>query len=754
MNEQPTLQGEQELVDRFLEENVLFMAPDMDIMLSHGLSEISPIEQNALNNLPDPDTMSIIRARLETGCTESFELVEQMGAAPGAKWGDLIVGVFSVGGDLSVASMGGVLLFSILAQMPVKFMVRYWENEPSVGLKPGDIFVHNDTRYGNVHNADFSVILPIFDGDKLVCFAGCIVHEGENGSCEPGGIPPSAESPFDEGLRMPPMRVGENYTLRRDVVTFLQHSTREPKLMLAGLKSRLHACIRVQKRVEELINAYGSDAVIGTIRQTLIDTEAAARDRLRAWPDGIVRTTSFSDSTLRENVLMKLNVALEKRDDELVIDFRGSAPEIQNRSVNTIVSSLKAMLAQQFLTYVWPDLPRNQAVFAPITVKTDDKSIMHCSDDAATAQAMMSFFPAFGGVQRCCAKFLYSSDHRSTEIISNWWHMIDTLLHAGVTQHGEPIGNIGPDINGMGGAARWNRDGEHAIAPIFATMVDLGEQELIEEELPMLRLTWQGMQQDKQGYGKFRGGHGGQNITTVKDTPMWAYVTSANQSKFPTGIGLFGGYSSGCTPLCKVKGVNIFDIAESNPEVFTDYTIVDIMNNQPFEGATYTTHHMGMTPEVSQPGELYMIQMGPGSGYGDVLERDPQSVAKDYREGLISLWTAENVYAVILDPETSAVDEGATDEARAAVRKARLARGKSYEEFVAGWQTEKPPAHLPYFGSWDDPTVLHRGSPDDTCTTDNIQPVFLPNPHEAEVIRLRKELDDLVNKELGGVGHT
>ena len=52
-------------------------------------------------------------------------------------------------------------------------------------FKPGDIFIHNETRYGNIHNADFSVIMPIFAGDTLLCFAGCIVHEGECGATEP-----------------------------------------------------------------------------------------------------------------------------------------------------------------------------------------------------------------------------------------------------------------------------------------------------------------------------------------------------------------------------------------------------------------------------------------------------------------------------------------------------------------------------------------------------------------------------------------
>lgn len=740
---------DQEVVDKFLKDNVLFYGPDRDIMMDHEVSEISDVEARALENAPDAETRNIIRARIETGCTEAFELVENMGAAPGAKWGDMIVGVFSRNGDLSVASAGGVLLFSVLAQMPVRFMVKYWKDEPTVGLKPGDIFIHNETRYGNIHNADFSVIMPIFAGDTLLCFAGCIVHEGECGATEPGGIPPSAESPFDEGLRLSPMRVGENYTLKRDLVTFLQHSTREPKLMLAGLKSRLFACMRVQERVNELIDSYGSDAILATIRQTLTDTENEARRRLKTWPEGIIRSTIFADTTLREMVLSKINVEMTKKDDELIINFHGSAPEFRNRSVNTIVSSLKGMLAQQFLTFVWPDLPRNQAVFAPIKVKTDQNSFLHCSDDAATAQSMMSIFPAFGGIQHGLPKFLYSAGERATEIIAPWWHMIDTLLYAGITQHGEFVGNIASDINGMSGSARWNRDGEHAISPIFANYVDLGEQELIEEEIPMMRITWQRLQKDMQGFGKYRGGHGAQTIATVKDTPQWAFITTANMGKFPSVIGSFGGYGSGCTPMCKVKGVDIFKELEADPEFLKSYDTVDLMNDMPFKDGDYITSHMGMPPEVVERGELYCTQMGPGAGYGDVLERDPEMVAQDYRDELISNWTAENIYGVILNPRTAAVDRKGTDEARAAQRKQRLARGKPYKDFVAEWETDAPPEHLPYYGSWGDPEVLYRGSPDRTCSADAIEPTIMSDPAELEVARMRKRLNDMLDRGVG-----
>jgi acetone carboxylase, alpha subunit len=124
------------------------------------------------------------------------------------------------------------------------------------------------------------------------------------------------------------------------------------------------------------------------------------------------------------------------------------------------------------------------------------------------------------------------------------------------------------------------------------------------------------------------------------------------------------------------------------------------MNTQPFAGARYSTHHMGMAFELAEEGEVYMICQGSGGGYGDVLERDPDAVMRDVESGYLSGDTAREIYFVVYDPDTLAVDLAATEAARAAERQARLQRGRSYQEFVSEWVTPEPPEHLSYYGSW------------------------------------------------------
>ncbi|WP_051748894.1 hydantoinase B/oxoprolinase family protein [Nevskia soli] len=744
---------EQDLINQFLADNVLFLGPDPEIMENHDIAPRTDAEDKAMKKESDPAVLALVRDRLQAGCNETFEMLEQMGAAPGAKWGDLITGIFTPSGDLAVGSTGGVLLFACLVHHPIKFIKKYWEKEPTVGIREGDGFIHNDARYGNIHNTDQSLIIPIFHEGKLVAWAGATVHEGENGAIEPGGMPSAAEQVYDEGLKMSPFKVVENYELKKDLVTYLQNSVREPKLQYEDMKVKLFVCRRLEQRVKAAIAEFGVDAVISSLRRGLEDSKTEVQRRLTEWPEGKVRTVVMADSTLRENCLIKINLEMEKKGDELVLDFRGSSPEFANRCNNTVLSSLKGMLCQLFLMFVWPDLPRNQAVFAPIRVICDPKSTLRSSYTTPNAESMMTFFPAFTAAQLCVAKFLYNTPAKFTKVIAPWHNMIRTFIWGGMTQHNEMVGNLCADLNGMGGGARADRDGEHAIAPIFASMADTGEQELNEEEVPFIQIVSKKIMCDNQAFGKYRGGQGYEMIASNLKSNMWGFMVCCIGSKVSSTPGLFGGYSSPTYPLCKVKGVDTFEIMKSHPEKW-EFSIVDIMNKQPFEGAKYSTHHMGLQFELCNRGELYMIMQGSGGGYGDVLERDPDLVIRDIEENLISHEAAWRVYKAVFNPETLVLDRDATQKARDAERAARKKRGVPFKQFVKSWSKPEPPANIPYYGCWgEDCSTIYAGPfagvPRKVMRADNIEAVFMPNPKDVRIAELEDRIRTLEAKGRG-----
>ena len=120
--------------------------------------------------------------------------------------------------------------------------------------------------------------------------------------------------------------------------------------------------------------------------------------------------------------------------------------------------------------------------------------------------------------------------------------------------------------------------------------------------------------------------------------------------------------------------MNVSEVMEGKRDLLR-FSVEEIMNEQPFPGAHYSSHHMGLQLEFADPGELYVVTQGSGSGYGDVLEGDPELVAKDYLNGLISMRPVTEIYHVALDERTGAVDVEASRKARDAVRAQRLADG-------------------------------------------------------------------------------
>lgn len=736
---------EQALLDQFLADNRMFLGPDPELMRDHRLAARTAQEDAIMQKGLDPHQVHHVRGLLNAALSEGFQMVNQMGAAPGAKWGDLVTGIYTSSGDLAMIAPHGIIAFAACCFYPIKFIIKNWTNDPTVGVKDGDGFIHNDARYGGIHNTDQSMMMPLFYKGELVCWLSSTVHEGENGACEPGGMPAAAESKYDEGIKMPPFKVVEHFQLKRDLVTFLQNSVRDPKLQLEDMKVKLHAVMRLRERVTSILDQYGKEALLGTLRSHLEDTETEMRRRIRELPDGTTRVLQFMDSTLRENAMQKIQCALIKQGDRLILDFRGSAPQFMNRSVNTNIASFKAALVTGLLQNIWPDLPHTMAVLSPIEIITDRNSIMDAEGEMPQAMSLMPLFKACVVWTIPMNKLNYSVPHRYSAIIASQYDQAATFIYGGLTQHGDVTGNFCGDINGNGQGARSDADGEHSVSPVFGFMCDSGEHEINEEDTPIIRLGAQRLAKDRIGFGKYRGGLGYEQIATARGSALWGFMTGCEGSKFPSAQGLFGGYSCPAYQLMKIKGINVFEVLKKVPDTIDEFDILHLMNDRPIPGGKYSSHDMGMTFELCNEGEIYMICQGAGGGYGDVLERDPDLIMKDLREDLMSHDIARDIYQVVYDEQTLIVDKAATEAARAAYRKERIRRGKPFDEFCKEWVTPEPPAHIPYFGSWSDTAEIYATTMGQRIKMPaaQLQGAFMINPKDLRIAQLEGEVEQL-----------
>ena len=180
---------------------------------------------------------------------------------------------------------------------------------------------------------------------------------------------------------------------------------------------------------------------------------------------------------------------------------------------------------------------------------------------------------------------------------------------------------------------------------------------------------------------------------------------------------------------------------KETPELF-EASMATIMNERPVEGAEYTSHSMAVAFELYPEGELFMTSQGGGGGYGDVLDRDPELVVKDLEEGLISHTTASSLYGLVYDEKTLAADLEATAERRDAIRRARIEKGVSWDEFMATRVKAQPPEGVPFFGAWNGSKELYCG-PFGKALPSELPPIILPDPKDVEIQELKAKLSAL-----------
>jgi len=656
-------------------------------------------EEQAGMALLDDVEFEIFRHKMHMIALEGKETTMKLGASTAMRFGDVAFGLFTRQGDLSVCATG-IYHHAVLGQIPLKYVVKHWVDEPSVGVREGDSFFYNDPFYAGVHNADMGLAVPVFHQGRLICFIGAAVHTGEAGGNEPGGTSASARSKYDEGLLVPPIKIGENYQLKEDLLTMLAAMTRDPRTLILDIKARLAAVRIAQRRVLEVIEEKGPDAVIGGLRRILSMTGEAARRKVATLNDGVYRQPRFLDSVGTDAGLTKINLTVTKRGERIMLDFEGTSPAAMDRPINTFFQGIIGLSCVYFCGWLFHDLPANNGLLEAIDWHFPDNSIVNAQGDISTSLAPLVQVCFTQGMFLCGARMTYSRDPKRA--VAAWFSGFAIPVFGGLNQKGEPIADITPEINATGGGARSDMDGVDAAGAFFATMSDCGDVETTEEDRPFLYL-FRNYFQSSYGHGRFRGGAGVGLGLMVHNSPFLALGAMGAGVRFPTTLGLFGGYAVPPTFVQYVNGSNMGQMFDKgNPKRPT--SLEDIYRPGCPETGERHFHDVNMTVRPFGNGDTYYIAVGGGGGFGDPLERDPAAVVRDLRTGIVTRWAAEQVYHVVIDSDAFVLDAAATTRRREAARRARLKQGRPYAEFVREWSKQRPPtAILRYYGTYPDP---------------------------------------------------
>lgn len=639
---------------------------------------------------------SIFRHKLATIATEGKEVMAKLGVSSALRSEDSGTGIYTACGDMSSAA-AGVYYHALSGQLPIKYTLSKWGTESSVRIEDGDVFFSTDPVYGATHTPDQIAFMPVVVNGTLVTWVSAVAHQADVGAMEPG-LSALATNAWCDGVRLLPQKIGANFELREDLVQSIGNMTRVPDEQILDIKARVAACTRMVRRLKALAEDIGLEIFIGAVRRCVDDGRVQVRRRLKEFNDGTYRSTVFIDGVGGDMGLQRIHCAITKKGDELTVNLEGTSPQ-NPFSFNAYASMPVTTLANPFFSYLLSDVPPSVGLLDQIEMKIPDGTCLSASADAAVSCSLWPTFLLQAAAHCCTMKMAFDSDHKDKLSATQSANAVGGY-GVGVNQHGLLAADLYVDpVNGNGGGARPDGDGIDVFAGIWGNYMDTNDAEELELRGPYYKL-YSRIARDGHGFGKFRGGSGQDTAYVAHKVPSTiSHGTMGFGTKFPTAPGIFGGYSGNTTPGTYILDSNVAELmrtgewnAPTSTSELVDKRLCD--GEYHFDYATYPALNV-------KDGDVWMMVGAGGGGWGDVLERDPQMVVDDLRAGVITEYTAQEIYKVAYDSESLIVKTEETSDLRAQTRTERKALGKPYSEFMKEWEQQSPPEHaLKYFGEF------------------------------------------------------
>lgn len=495
-------------------------------------------------------------------------------------------------------------------------------------MEPGDVYCLNDPYEGGQHLPDIFIIKPIFvDGERLA-FAATVCHHSDVGGRVAGSNASDSTEIYQEGLRIPAIRLYEAGRPNDAVFRLLEKNVRIPRRVLGDLRAQLAACHIAEQAFTRFTRRYGATAVKRFMTELLAYTERMTRAAIRQLPDGEYTFEDWNDDDgIDIGVPIRLQVRIAKVDDRLIVDWTGSSPQVKG-AVNNTIASTRAATYTCIKSVLPLEIPNNAGFYAPIEVIAPLGTVTNAEPPAAVASRGLTNFRlvdcCFGALAKMLPNRVFAASEGGNTGITIGGYYSDR----------RPFVYVDFVCSAWGGRP-WT-DGLDGNAHIF---VNLASQpaEMCEIENPVEILACEFIQ-DSGGPGKFRGGMSVRRDYRFLEKEALLQVRSDRHVHRP--YGLYGGKPGR-------PSENILNPGTENRDI-------------------------GSKPSMMiKQDDVYRHEQPGAGGWGDPLERDAARVLKDVRNGFVSLASAADDYGVIIDPTSRRVDGSATHERRLTLRQRR-----------------------------------------------------------------------------------
>ena len=403
-------------------------------------------------------------------------------------------------------------------------------------VAPGDVILMNDPYHGGSHLPDLTIFVPIFAGERRLFWTVVRAHQSDIGGATHGAYNPNATEIWQEGLRIPPIKLYEQRRLRDDILDMLALNVRNPDDFRGDLAAMIGAAHLGERRMQKLFGELGADVVEAAIEAVLDAAEAQARAVVRTWKDGVFHGEAFLDDDGRGNNDIRIAAKVTKRGSEIEVDLSESDPQVTS-FVNSSHANMHAAVVMAFAYLIDPDTPKNSGALRPLKVIAKQGTIVWA--DPGKPVTLCTSHPSNEIVEAIVKALASSCPDR---VMAGWgrrfriavqgenprtgrgfiWHMF----------HARPGG--GASANGDG----WSSIGEwHSVGGL-----KFGSVEVAEARFP-LHFRRHEFLPDSGGDGQFRGGLG-VALDLVFETEKPALGNTAGEGTRHGSCGMLGGKDS------------------------------------------------------------------------------------------------------------------------------------------------------------------------------------------------------------------
>jgi N-methylhydantoinase B len=484
-------------------------------------------------------------------------------------------------------------------------------------IEDGDLFLLNDPYEGGTHLPDIYLYKPIFIDGDLLGFTAAIAHHTDIGGRVAGGNACDSTEIYQEGLRIPPLKLYEAGRPVQALFDLIERNVRVPRNALGDLRAQLAACHIGEREIRKLAARHGTERLRSGFTQLLDYAERLTRAEIAAFPDGVYHFTDVIDDDGIDPGPIPIAVAITVAGETLTVDFEGTSPQVRG-AINCSLSSAKSVVYACLRCLMRPDVPTNSGLFRAISVHAPSGSLLNPLLPAPVAArgltGIRTASTVLGALAQIAPDRVPACEGGGDSGIGISGYRADRT----------PFNFLEFLLGCWGG--RPDRNGIDGCASIVANTAN-NPVEVVELEHPVQILRY-GFLPDTGGPGRHRGGLA--MIREYRFTEEEGILQIRSDRHRFQPYGLAGGKPG-------ASSRNILN-PDGEARLLPSKTLMTLRR-----------------------GDVLRHTLAGAGGHGDPFTRDPEQVLDDALNEKVTLAAAERDYGVAIDPQTWTVDCARTE---------------------------------------------------------------------------------------------